>query len=111
MMQQMAGSNTILQTLVEEDKRGRVMSFYTLAFTGIAPFGSLIAGIAANTFGAPATVICGGLFVVVVAVWFSMKLREVRELVRPIYVEMGILPEVATGIQAASALQVPPEVD
>ncbi len=53
MMQGMAASNTIIQTLVSEDKRGRVMSFYTMAFMGMAPFGSLLAGSMASAFGAP----------------------------------------------------------
>ena len=49
MMQGMAASNTIIQTIVSEDKRGRVMSYYTMAFVGMAPFGSLLAGTMANT--------------------------------------------------------------
>ena len=53
MMTEMASSNTILQTIVEEDKRGRVMSYYSMAFQGTAPFGSLIAGAAASRIGAP----------------------------------------------------------
>ncbi len=109
MMQQMAASNTIMQTIVEEDKRGRVMSFYTLSFLGVAPFGSLMAGAVASKLGAPVTVIIGGCLCIVVAIWFSQQLPEIRRLVRPIYVELGIVPEVAAGIQAASALQTPPE--
>ena len=54
MMQQMAASNTIIQTIVEDDKRGRVMSFYAMAFVGMAPFGSLLAGVLAHAIGAPA---------------------------------------------------------
>ena len=53
MMEQMAASNTILQTIVDDDKRGRVMSFYSMAFMGMAPFGSLLAGTAATRIGAP----------------------------------------------------------
>jgi MFS family permease len=109
MMQQMAASNTILQTIVDEDKRGRVMSFYTMAFIGMTPFGSLMAGAIANKFGAPLTVIVGGAFCMVCAVWFASELPEIRRQVRPIYQELGIIPEVATGIQTASALQTPPE--
>jgi MFS family permease len=109
MMQQMAASNTIMQTIVHEDKRGRVMSFYTLSFLGVAPFGSLMAGAVASRLGAPMTVIIGGCLCIVVAVWFSQQLSEIRRVVRPIYVELGIVPEMATGIQAASALQTPPE--
>lgn len=109
MMQQMAASNTILQTIVDEDKRGRVMSFYTMAFIGMTPFGSLMAGALASKIGAPLTVIIGGAFCLVCAAWFSTQLPEIRRQVRPIYRELGIIPEVATGIQTASALQTPPE--
>jgi MFS family permease len=109
MMQQMSSSNTIMQTIVEESKRGRVMSFYTMAFIGVAPFGSLIAGFAASRIGAPHTVMVGGALCMITAFWFSRRLKGIREVVRPIYVKLGILPEVATGIQAASALQTPPE--
>lgn len=92
MMQVMASGNTILQTIVDEDKRGRVMSFYTLAFIGIAPFGSLIAGSLANRFGAPATVFIGGVLCILGAVWFFARLESIRKIIRPMYVERGILP-------------------
>ena len=110
MMGLLAASNTIMQTIVDEDKRGRVMAFYTLSFTGVMPFGSLIAGSLASRVGAPLTVACGGALCIIAAFWFSTRLPEVRRIVRPIYVELGILPEVATGIQAASSLQIPPEI-
>ena len=109
MMQQMAASNTILQTIVPDEKRGRVMSFYSIAFQGIAPFGSLFAGLIANRFGAPLTLASGGALCLFAAGWFARQLPAIREVVRPIYVQLGIIPEVASGIQAASALQVPPE--
>ena len=109
MMQQMAATNTILQTIVDEEKRGRVMSYYTMAFVGMAPFGSLIAGTVAAHIGAPRTLLISGLCCVGGAAWFAVNLKEVRRVVRPIYVELGILPEVASGIQSASALQAPPE--
>ncbi len=108
-LQQMAASNTILQTIVAEEKRGRVMAFYSMAFQGVAPFGSLLAGALAARIGAPATLACGGAFCIVGAGWFARKLPEIRRAVRPIYVEMGILPEVAAGLQSASAMQTPPE--
>ena len=106
-MTEMASSNTILQTIVEEDKRGRVMSFYSIAFQGTAPFGSLIAGAAAARIGAPRTLMIGGSLCVVGAAWFSMQLPKIRAIVRPIYRKMGIIPEVAEGIEAAALL--PPE--
>ena len=109
MMQQMAASNTILQTIVEDDKRGRVMSFYTLAVLGITPIGSLVAGALASKIGAPATLIAGGVLVLAGSAWFTARLPAIRRAVRPIYRQLGIIPEVATAVQAASALQTPPE--
>jgi MFS family permease len=92
MMQGMAASNTIIQTLVTEDKRGRVMSYYTMAFVGMAPFGSLLAGSMAHAIGAPLTVILNGAVVVLAAAWFFTRLPALRVVVRPIYLEMGIIP-------------------
>ncbi len=92
MMQQMAASNTIIQTIVDEDKRGRVMSFYTVAFVGMAPFGSLLAGAMANAIGAPRTVMVSGACCIAGAVWFASRLKSIRKLIRPIYVDLGILP-------------------
>jgi MFS family permease len=92
MMQGMAASNTVIQTIVSEDKRGRVMSYYTMAFVGMAPFGSLLAGSMAHEVGAPRTVILNGSMVLLGAAWFWTRLPAVRRVIRPIYREMGILP-------------------
>jgi MFS family permease len=92
MMQGMAGSNTVIQTLVPEDKRGRVMSYYTMAFMGMAPFGSLLAGTMATKFGAPRTVILNGAACLLGAAWFMTRLPALRREIRPIYQEMGIVP-------------------
>ena len=108
-MVQMAASNTVLQTIVEEDKRGRVMSFYTMAFMGTAPFGSLLAGSLAERIGAPHTLMFGGLGCIAGAIWFATSLPSLRRDVRPIYVKIGILPEIAAGIHQTSELSVPPE--
>ena len=102
MMTQMASSNTILQTIVQEDKRGRVMSYYAMAFTGMAPFGSLLAGTVAHRIGAPDTLLITGACCIAGAIWFARELPEIRRLVRPICVELGIIPQVATGLQQAS---------
>ena len=104
MMVETASSNTILQTIVDDDKRGRVMSFYTTAFLGMTPFGSLLAGQMASRIGAPLTIMLDGIFIVMGAALFARKLPHIRKMVRPIYVRKGIIPEVATGIQAASHL-------
>src|SRR6185295_3452991 len=108
-MVQMAASNTVLQTIVDEDKRGRVMSFYTMAFMGTAPFGSLLAGGVADRIGAPHTLMLGGLGCMLGALWFANSLPALRRDVRPIYVKIGIIPEVASGIQNTSEMTVPPE--
>jgi MFS family permease len=92
MMQGMAASNTIIQTVVPEDRRGRVMSYYTMAFVGMAPFGSLLAGGLAHKLGAPHTVIITGTVVIVGGLWFATRLKALREEIRPIYQAMGILP-------------------
>ena len=91
MMTGLAASNTIIQTLVPEDKRGRVMSYYTMAFVGMAPFGSLLAGGLAHLMGAPHTVMLTGAFCVLGAFWYTTELPKVRAVIRPIYVEMGLL--------------------
>jgi len=109
MMTQMASSNTILQTIVQDDKRGRVMSFYSMSFLGMAPFGSLLAGALAHQIGAPRTVMISGTICIAGAAWFGSQLSAIRDVVRPIYRTLGIIPEIATGIQTASALQTPPE--
>jgi MFS family permease len=102
MMMQAASSNTILQTITDDDKRGRVMSFYTMAIMGTAPFGSLMAGSLAKVIGAPWTIFFGGISSIVGALFFLRKLPELRKIVRPVYIKLGIIPEVAEGIQIAS---------
>lgn len=94
MMVQMAASNTILQTIVEEDKRGRIMSFYTMSFMGMSPFGSLLAGVLANKIGASNTLLFGGICCIAGALIFAMKLPLIREKIRPIYAEKGIIPDI-----------------
>jgi MFS family permease len=102
LMLQTASSNTILQTITDDDKRGRVMGFYTMAIMGTSPFGSLIAGWLAKIIGAPETILVGGVVCIIGALFFLRKLPELKALVHPIYVKMGIIPEVASGIQTAS---------
>jgi MFS family permease len=92
MMRHMASTNTILQTIVEEDKRGRVMAYYSMAFQGLAPFGSLAAGAIAARIGAPATIIGGGAICMAGACWFAFALPDIRREIRPIYQQLGILP-------------------
>ncbi len=104
-----ASGNTIIQTIVEDDKRGRVMSLFTMSFMGMTPFGSLMAGSAADWLGARNALLLGAAACLAAGLHFFRQLPTLRELVRPIYVRMGIIPEVATGIQTAAELTTPPE--
>lgn len=104
-MVHMASSNTLIQTLVREDMRGRVMALYTIAVMGMAPFGSLIAGSVAARIGAPQTILACGIICVLGALVFARQLPVLREIIRPIYVERGILPAVATGLGNAVTLK------
>jgi predicted MFS family arabinose efflux permease len=90
-MTAIAASNTLIQTLVDEHLRGRVMAFYTAAFLGTMPLGSLAAGMVAEQLGAPATIAVGGVGCVVTGIWFFSRLPSLRAVVRPIYIERGIL--------------------
>ncbi len=102
---QMATGNTLLQTLVDDDKRGRVMSFYAMAFGGMMPLGSLLAGAMANRIGAPWTVFVGGAACVAGGAVFAINLPKLRKMVYPIYVRMGILPGIVEeGAGVAKAL-------
>jgi MFS family permease len=92
MMLQMAASNTFVQTIVDEDKRGRVMSFFAMAFFGTVPFGSLFAGWLAERIGAPNTILFGGVCCVAGAALFLRELPELRRATRPIYERLGIIP-------------------
>jgi MFS family permease len=92
MIQGASVSNTMIQSLVPEDKRARVMSYYSTAFFGAAPFGSLLAGALGHRIGAPHTVIVTGAFCVAGSLWFTLELPKVRAVMRPIYQEMGLLP-------------------
>ena len=108
MLMQMTSSNTILQTIVDDDKRGRVMSFYTMAFMGTAPFGSLLAGALASKVGAQNTLLIGGVACILGALVFFRKLPDIKKSIRPIYIRLGIAPVIVTGIEVASELTNPP---
>ncbi len=97
MIVQMAASNTVLQTIVDEDKRGRGMSFYAMAFFGTAPLGSLLAGAVADRFGAPAAILVGGIACLTGALGFMRALPALRKATRPIYMRLGILPDAPSG--------------
>jgi MFS family permease len=92
LMQGASVSNTIIQSLVPDDKRARVMSYYTTAFFGATPVGSLLAGALAHRIGAPLTVIVSGACCIAASLWFTLELPRVHAVMQPIYQEMGILP-------------------
>jgi len=109
MMVQMASSNTILQTVVDDDKRGRVMSFYTVSFVGMVPFGSLMAGSVATVIGAPYTVLLSGVLCILGGALFANQLPALKEKIQPVYARLGISPLISSGIEAASELTGNPE--
>jgi MFS family permease len=101
MMAQMASINTILQTIVDDDKRGRVMSLYTVAFIGTAPLGSLLIGSVAHSLSAPRALQISGLLCIAAAIVFAAQLPTLHKWIHPIYVRKGIIPQVAEGLGAA----------
>jgi predicted MFS family arabinose efflux permease len=107
MIVQMAATNTVIQTIVDDDKRGRVMSFYSMAFMGAVPLGSLLAGLLVHLIGARLTVMACGLCCIAGSLLFTAKLDDLRRLIHPIYVRKGIIPEVAAGLQSVSGVNPP----
>ncbi|HUW99533.1 MAG: MFS transporter [Phycisphaerae bacterium] len=109
LMVHMASSNILLQTVADEDKRGRVMGFYTLAFMGMMPLGSLIAGAMAKVLGAPGAVLVCGAASVLASACFAVGLRRVNRSLRPILEAKGLLAHVSgisTPIPAAGVAPV-----
>lgn len=109
MMVQLAASNTILQVIVDDDKRGRVMSFYTMSLIGMAPIGSLVVGTLASHIGAPLTLRFAGAAIIASALAFATRLKEFHGMLHPLYRRAGVIPQVAAGIQTAAELTSPPE--
>ncbi len=92
MMVQAASVNTILQTVVDENLRGRVMAFYSVAIMGMQPIGSLLSGFVAEYIGAEMTIFYCALVCLIGGIWFGMRRAMLAEHVRPIYIKRGILP-------------------
>ncbi|MBD2430159.1 MULTISPECIES: MFS transporter [Fischerella] len=88
---QVAAGNTVLQTIVEDEKRGRVMSLFTMSFLGTIPFGNLLGGALADRIGATNTLIIDGVVCILGSIYFMKQLPNLRQLIRPIYVERGII--------------------
>jgi len=91
MLVQLASCNTVLQTLVDDSMRGRVMSLYSMAFMGMVPLGSLLSGFMARLVGSPVTLILNGAWCIVGSLLFFAQLKKFRRLIHPIYVEKGII--------------------
>lgn len=108
MMMQVAACNTILQTLVDEDKRGRVMALYSMSVFGVVPFGSLLAGRCSDAFGAGNTLLVGGAVCCLASFCFRDTLPKLRDHIRPIYVRLGILPEIEASLNEVVHASEPP---
>ncbi|MBX9669966.1 MAG: MFS transporter [Candidatus Obscuribacterales bacterium] len=93
MMLMMASCSTILQSVVEEDKRGRVMSFFAMSFMGTAPLGGMVSGYVANHFGFQTTVMGCGVYCLTIALIFSSLMPRLRTEAIPVYVKHGLLPQ------------------
>lgn len=109
MMIQMAASNTLVQSMIPDELRGRVMAVYSMMFMGMAPLGAILAGSLAETIGAPYTVAIGGAVCILAAGIFALNLSEFRTEAREIIIALntasGSPPERATGAAALLALQ------
>jgi MFS family permease len=110
MITNFAAANTILQTIVDDDKRGRVMSFLAMSFMGMTPFGVLIVGFMASRLGhgnpfagAQRTMLIMSVVCVLASIRYWLNLKRIRQYIRPIYIRQGILPQIAEGLQVADA--------
>jgi MFS family permease len=103
LIQAAAVCNTIIQSLVPDDKRARVMGYYTMAFFGAAPFGSLMAGALAQHIGAPHTVMLTGAFCIAGAAWFTFQLPKIRPGMRASYRERELSATRSTAEEARAA--------
>lgn len=110
-MMETAASNTILQTIVDDDKRGRVMSFYAMAFLGAAPLGSLLAGSLASRLGVARVVQFAGAMCIIGSLVFTWRLPAMRKLIRPIYQRIGLLPDVTAGIPCEAEAAAPEDME
>ncbi|MFH1221359.1 MAG: MFS transporter [Candidatus Eisenbacteria bacterium] len=108
MMVQMASSNTLLQTVVDDNKRGRVMSFYNMAFMGMAPFGSLLAGSVARKIGAPYTLLIGGVCCLAGAGLIARQLPVLGEGVRKAHARSRVAQRLPGQFEAEAELAKPP---
>jgi MFS family permease len=87
-----ASANTVLQTIVEDRLRARVVSIYMMSFLGVTPLGALFAGMVAESIGPPATLALGGIFAIAAAFTYWLNLGKIRDAIRPVYQKLGIVP-------------------
>ena len=87
-----ASTNTVLQTIVEDRMRARVVSIYMMSFLGVAPVGALVAGLLAERIGPPVTLALGGALALAAAFTYRMNLAKIRDAIRPVYQKLGIVP-------------------
>ena len=90
MMVQMASSNTLIQAMVPDALRGRVMSVYSMMFMGMAPIGALFAGTVAERIGAPSTVVVGAAVCTAAGAVFAVALPRIRAEARQLIVAQGL---------------------
>ena len=98
-----ASTNTVIQTLVDDDKRGRVMALHSLAFIGMAPLGSLMAGVVASHIGVARTMTASGLCVLAATLAFASRMREITAHAAPVYGRLGMGAVAAGGLEGAQA--------
>lgn len=87
-----ASTNTVLQTIVEDRMRARVVSIYMMSFLGVTPLGALFAGMLAERIGPPAALALGGALTLAAAFAYWLNLAKIRNAIRPIYQKLGIVP-------------------
>lgn len=103
----MASANTVVQTLVDEDKRGRIMALHSVSFMGMAPFGSLLAGWAASHIGVARTISLNGLLVLAATAFFATRLKEISRHAEPVYSRLGMAGEAAEELSGAEHAERP----
>ncbi len=96
----MASSNTLVQTFVEDDKRGRVMSLFTMAFTGTVPLGNLVAGAVADKVGSAATLRMSGVICLGIVAIFYRKLPELRAAAAPLLAKLEVIKVTPAEVEA-----------
>jgi MFS family permease len=101
MITQAASTNTLIQSMVPDALRGRVMAVYAMAFMGMSPFGSLVQGMLAQRIGAPYALVAGGAVCVAGAIVFNIRLPALRSVARQLIDAQRMTPTEPPGASAA----------